>query len=381
LRIIKSNNFFEAIYYAGINHSSPTNLSYMWNFGSLALLILLLQIMTGFFLACYYTPNLDLAFISVEKIMRDVNNGWLIRYLHSNGASMFFIIVYLHILRGMYFSSYTYPRQFVWLIGVVILLLMIIAAFLGYVLPWGQMSYWGATVITNLVSAIPFIGKQLVFWLWGGYSLNNASLTRFYALHFLIPFLILALVIIHILTLHQVGSNNPLGISSFVDSTYFSPYYIVKDIFGILLYLIFFIIFIFFFPQILGHPDNYIFANPMVTPTHIVPEWYFLVQYAILRSIPSKLLGVIALLMSIIILMTLPWLRIGYIYNLKFKPISKFFFWIFLINVLLLGWLGANPVQYPYTQVSQFLSLTYFIYILFILPFVDFVEDILIFSK
>lgn len=248
MRIIKNNRFFEAIYYAGINHSSPTNLSYMWNFGSLALLMLFLQIITGFFLACYYTPNLDLAFISVEKIMRDVNNGWLIRYLHSNGASMFFIIVYFHILRSMYFSSYTYPRQFVWLIGVIILLLMIIVAFLGYVLPWGQMSYWGATVITNLVSAIPIIGKQLVFWLWGGYSLNNASLTRFYALHFLIPFIIMTLVIIHILALHQVGSNNPFGYIFFcLIQHIFHHINVVKDIFGILIiFNYFYNIYIFF---------------------------------------------------------------------------------------------------------------------------------------
>jgi quinol-cytochrome oxidoreductase complex cytochrome b subunit len=362
MRIIRRNPILEAIYYVGINHSSPANLSYWWNYGSLALIILVAQIVTGFFLACNYTPNIELAFISVEHIMRDINNGWLIRYMHANGASMFFIIVYLHLLRGLFYGSYNHPRHFVWIIGVIILFLMIVTAFLGYVLPWGQMSFWGATVITNLVTAIPVIGKHIVFWLWGGFALNNASITRFYALHFVLPFVILALAIIHVLMLHQVGSNNPLGISSYVDCIYFSPYFTTKDIYGILIFAIFYLVFVFFFPQMLGHPDNYIPANPMVTPTHIVPEWYFLVQYAILRSIPNKLFGVVALIASILILLTFPWTSKNDIRGLQFKPLSRFFFSSFFFTAVLLGWIGAKPVQYPYTQIGQILTVSYFLH-------------------
>lgn len=356
------------MYHAGINHSTPSNLTYWWNFGLLALIMLISQIITGFFSACHYTANIDLAFISIERIMRDVNNGWLLRYIHSNGASMFFIVVYIHILRGMFFGSYQKPRQFVRVVGVTISLSMILTAFSGYVLPWGQMSFWAATVITNLVSAIPFIGKHIVLWLWGGYSSNNASLTRFYALHFLLPFIILVLVIVHILLLHQVGSNNVLGIVSTVDSVYSTPFYFVKDVYGILIFSIIYCLFVFFFPQLLGHPDNYIQANSMVTPVHIVPEWYLLVQYAISRSIPNKLLGVIALILSIIVLSLLPWIAVSCIRSAKFKPLSRILFWFFLIDVILLARLGANQVKYPYIQLGQILSIHYFSYFFIFLP-------------
>ena len=333
MRFIRTNTLANAIYQTGISYPAPINLTYYWNFGFYALTCLIIQIITGILLAMHYTPEINLAFISVEHIMRDLNYGWLLRYIHANGASMFFIVVYIHTFRGIYYSSFLHPRQGLWVVGVFILLLMIITAFLGYVLPWGQMSFWGATVITNLITAVPVVGKNILIWLWGGFAINNATLNRFFSLHYLLPFIIIGLVGIHILFLHEHGSNNPLGIISDFDKSPFSPYYIIKDLYGIILFLIFFSIFIFFFPNTLGHPDNYLPANPLVTPPHIVPEWYFLPFYAILRSIPDKELGVIAMLASILSLLTLPFLIKPEIRSLTFRPISKVFFLDFCIKL------------------------------------------------
>jgi len=308
-----------------INYPTPVNLNYMWSFGSLAGLCLVIQIITGIFLAMHYTPHIDLAFNSVEHIMRDVNNGWLLRYLHANGASMFFIVTYVHIFRGLYFGSYMFPRGFLWCSGVVIFLLMMATAFMGYVLPWGQMSFWGATVITNLFSAIPFIGGSIVEWLWGGFSVDNATLNRFFSLHYLMPFLICGVVLVHLSLLHTTGSNNPLGINTNVDSIVFYPYFYVKDLFAFLIFIFFFCFFVFFYPNILGHSDNYIVANPLVTPAHIVPEWYFLPFYAILRSIPDKLGGVVAMISAILILLLIPIINLSEVRSSKFRPVYSFF--------------------------------------------------------
>ena len=327
-----------------INYPTPVNLSYMWSFGASAGICLVIQIVTGIFLAMHYTPHIDLAFNSVEHIMRDVNNGWLIRYLHANGASMFFIVVYAHIFRGLYYGSYIYPRGKLWCSGVIIFLLMMATAFMGYVLPWGQMSFWGATVITNLFSAIPFVGGSIVEWLWGGYSVDNATLNRFFSLHYLMPFLIAGLTIAHLSLLHTAGSNNPLGINTNVDSISFYPYFYVKDLFSILILIGVFSFFVFFYPNALGHADNYIPANPLVTPPHIVPEWYFLPFYAILRSIPDKLGGVAAMIGAILILLLLPLINTSEIRSTKFRPIFGFFYWFLVSDFLLLGWIGQQPV-------------------------------------
>lgn len=345
-------------------HGSVTNLSYMWNFGIFAMMCLIIQIITGILLAMHYTPEINLAFYSVEHIMRDVNYGWLLRYVHANGGSMFFIVVYIHTFRGLYYGSYLYPRQPLWMVGVIILLLMIITAFLGYVLPWGQMSFWGATVITNLVSAVPYIGGDLVIWLWGGHSINNATLNRFFSLHFFLPFVILGLVGIHVLLLHEFGSNNPCGLTLKVDDKPFYPYYIIKDINGVVWFMIFFSIFVFFYPNLLGHADNYILANPMVTPPHIVPEWYFLPFYAILRSVPDKLGGVIGMVFAIIILLLLPLLWWPEIRSMEFRPVSKLLFWFIVIICLILGWIGGKPVEYPFVIIGQVSGILYFTYFL-----------------
>lgn len=363
------------LYQTGIVYPSASNLSYFWNFGVLALVCLIVQILTGVFLAMHYTPEQNLAFFSVEHIMRDVNMGWLLRYFHSNGASMFFIVVYIHILRGLYYGSYLSPREGLWLVGVAIFLLMIVTAFMGYVLPWGQMSFWGATVITNLVSAIPQIGGEIVVWLWGGYSINNATLNRFFSLHFLFPFLIAGLVLIHLILLHTDGSNNPLGVSLRRDAIPFYPYYILKDLYGVVLFFLFFGLFVFFMPNYLGHPDNYIAANPMVTPPHIVPEWYFLPFYAILRSIPDKLMGVLALLFAILVLCLLPYFVSPEIRSNDFRPVSNFLFWCFVLDGLILGWVGSKPVEEPYIQIAQLATLFYFSYFLLFLPFVSWLEN------
>jgi len=344
----------------------------------LALVFLLIQITTGIFLAMHYVPNIDLAFFSVEHIMRDVNYGWLLRYFHSNGASMFFIIVYIHIFRGLYYGSYNYPRHLLWISGVIILLLMILTAFMGYVLPWGQMSFWAATVITNFLTVVPYFGSELVQWVWGGYAVNNATLNRFFSLHYLFPFLIFAFSILHLIFLHNAGSNNPLGVNSKVDTVPFTPYYIIKDFYGLMVFLVFFSIFVFYFPNYLGHPDNYIQANPMVTPSHIVPEWYFLPFYAILRSIPNKLGGVIAMLLSIIVLFLLPFFSVLSVRSNIFKPFHKLVFWFLLVDCFILGWVGGKPVETPYVEIGQIATFFYFFYFLFLLPLVNKAEDFLI---
>nr|YP_009511923.1 apocytochrome b [Gracilariopsis mclachlanii]AXI97850.1 apocytochrome b [Gracilariopsis mclachlanii] len=361
-----------------IDYPTPINIHYAWNFGFLASICLIIQILTGIFLAMHYTPHVDLAFASVEHIMRDVNYGWLLRYIHSNGASMFFIVVYIHIFRGLYFSSYTKPRQWVWVIGVIIFLLMIITAFIGYVLPWGQMSLWGATVITNLVSAVPLVGDSIVTWLWGGFSVDNATLNRFFSLHYLLPFIIAAASLIHLAVLHQDGSGNPLGIDSNVDKVSMFPYFIYKDLLGLLIFIIFFSLFIYFSPNILGHPDNYIEANPMVTPAHIVPEWYFLPFYAILRSIPHKLGGVIAMISAILVLALLPWIHGTEIRSSRFRPVYRLLYWTMISCCLILGWIGGMPVEEPFVLIGQIASVYYFFYFLILLPILGKIEKFLL---
>ena len=353
-----------------IDYPTPVNLSYMWGFGLLAGICLAVQLITGIFLAMHYTPHVDLAFDSVEHIMRDVNYGWLLRYAHSNGASMFFIVVYIHIGRGLYYGSYLYPRRLLWSSGILIFLLMMGTGFIGYVLPWGQMSFWGATVITNLVTVIPYIGEDIVHWLWGGFSVDNATLNRFFSLHYLLPFVILGLVLLHLILLHIDGSGNPLYFDNY-NRISFYPYFYVKDLFGFILFLIFFSYFVFFIPNYLGHSDNYIRANPMVTPTHIVPEWYFLPFYAILRSIPNKLNGVIAMVAAILILAVL-FLNPVFAKSSQFRFRYKLCFWSFVCNFLLLGWLGAQPVEYPYTELGYMAFHAHFLYFLFFVPYANF---------
>jgi ubiquinol-cytochrome c reductase cytochrome b/c1 subunit len=349
-------------YEFSVKYPVPTNLTYLWNMGFLAGMCLVSQVITGVILAMHYTPQVELAFESTEHIMRDVNYGWLMRYVHSNGASMFFIVVYIHLLRGLYYGSYLYPREWLWFSGVVILLLMIVTAFMGYVLPWGQMSFRGATVITNLFSAIPGVGKELVYWIWGAFSIENATLNRFFSLHFFLPFVLVALVVVHLLLLHERGSNNPLGLNFIVDEIPFTPYFIVKDIYGLGLFLIIFGGLISFMPNALGHPDNYIGANPLVTPAHIVPEWYFSLFYTILRSVPDKLGGVISLVIAILVLILLPFLFAegGEPRSGMFRP-NRIWFWIFVINGSLLSWIGSNPVTYPYYFIGQVAMCNYII--------------------
>lgn len=360
---------------------APSNLSYMWGFGSLLGLCLIIQLGSGIFLAMHYTANIDLAFISVEHIMRDVNYGWLLRYIHANGASMFFIMVYLHIGRGLYYGSYTKPREIVWGVGVIILILMMATAFIGYVLPWGQMSLWGATVITNLISAIPYVGTDIVEWVWGGFSVSNATLNRFYSLHYLLPFGLAGLALVHLIALHEHGSNNPVGVDGNIDKIPFHPYYSIKDLFGYGVFAIFFSFFIFFAPNYLGHPDNYIPANPLVTPPHIQPEWYFLFAYAILRSIPDKLLGVLALFASLLVLFVLPYLHTSKIRSFQFRPFSRLLFWFFVGNFFLLTYIGAMPVEEPWVVIGQICSMFYFGYFLVLNPLAGILENKLIFDK
>jgi quinol-cytochrome oxidoreductase complex cytochrome b subunit len=361
-----------------IDYPTPINLNYLWSFGSTAGLCLGIQIITGIFLAMHYTPHIDMAFSSVEHIMRDVSNGWLIRYLHANGASMFFIVVYAHIFRGLYFGSYMNPRGRLWASGVIIFLLMMATAFMGYVLPWGQMSFWGATVITNLFSAIPFIGGSIVEWLWGGFSVSNATLNRFFSLHYLVPFLIVGLVLLHLSLLHNEGSNNPLGLNSNPDTISFYPYFYVKDLFSFLILVLFFSFFVFYYPNALGHADNYIPANPLVTPPHIVPEWYFLPFYAILRSIPDKLGGVVAMIAAILILLLLPIINTSKVRSSKFRPIFSIAYWFLVSDFLLLGWLGQKPVESPYIEVGMAATAFYFIFLLILVPVVGLIENKLI---
>ena len=370
---------FSVLREALVDHPTPRNLNYWWNFGSLAGITLVIMIVSGLLLSMHYVAHVDLAFDSVEHIMRDVNYGWLLRYIHSVGASMFFLIVYIHISRGLYYGSYKSPREVLWWLGIIIFFLMIIAAFLGYTLPWGQMSFWGATVITNLFSAIPLIGDNIVTWLWGGFSIDNPTLNRFYSLHFLIPFIIVGVVFLHIVALHKVGSNNPTGI----DLTFkkekipFHPYYTAKDFFGYGVFFIIFGIFVFFLPNLLGHPENYIPADPFVTPEHIIPEWYFLPFYAILRAIPFKLLGVLAMLGSILILFVLPWLDTCKVRSCRFRPIYKQFYWIFIFNFIVLGWVGSKVPEGHYLIISRICTAYYFTHFLIILPILGIFEKTL----
>ncbi len=362
--------------HSAVDYPTPKNLNYWWNFGSLAGFFLLVQIITGIMLSMHYTAHVDHAFTSIEHIMRNVNHGWLIRYIHMNGASFFFIVVYIHIFRGLYYGSYKAPRELLWWLGIIILLLMMATAFMGYVLPWGQMSFWGATVITNLFSAIPIIGENVVQWLWGGYSVDNPTLSRFYTLHFLLPFLIVGVVILHIVALHTHGSNNPLGIDRKgpQDSIPFHPYYTVKDFFGLGVALTIFFAVVFFAPDYLGHPDNYVPADPLKTPAHIVPEWYFLPFYAILRAIPDKLGGVIAMFSAIFVLFLLPWLDTSKVRSASFRPLYRILFWIFLLDAIILGWIGSKPAEGTYILVGRIATFYYFLHFLIIFPLLGIFE-------
>lgn len=345
-----------------ISYPSPVNINYLWNFGFLAGLCLVIQIISGITLVMHYTPHITAAFASIEHIMRDVNWGWLLRYTHSNGASFFFIVLYIHIGKALYFRSYLAPRIHLWLSGLLIFLLLMATGFLGYVLPWGQMSFWGATVITNLFSAIPLLGPHITYWLWGGFSVDNATLQRFFSLHYLLPFAISGLTIIHLLLLHENGSTTPLGTNAKYFSIPFFPYFWTKDWFGFFTLTSMLLFVICFYPNKLGHPDNYIFANSLVTPTHIVPEWYFLPFYAILRSIPNKLAGVICMFFAILILAFLPWIDRSVCVGSQFKPLFVHLYWIFIGVFLFLGWLGAQVVEEPYIQISQFITISYFLF-------------------
>jgi quinol-cytochrome oxidoreductase complex cytochrome b subunit len=351
----------------------PKNLTFAWSFGSIAGLGLVLQIITGIFLAMHYTPHADMAFDSVEHIMRDVNYGWLIRYVHAVGASMFLGATYVHIARGLYYGSYKPPKEMLWWMGVTIFLIMMATAFMGYVLPWGQMSFWGATVISNLFSAIPVIGSTITTILWGGFSVDNPTLNRFFALHYLLPFVLIAVVMLHIVALRVVGSSNPTGIEPKTEKDVipFHPYYTVKDFFGFGIFFLIFFYFVFFAPNYLGHPDNYIPANPMVTPPHIVPEWYFLPFYAILRAVPYKLGGVIAMFSAILILVALPYLDTNPVRSGKFRPLFQKFYWAFIINAIILGWLGGKPAEGLYIWAARIGLLYYFGYFLVILPWLS----------
>nr|ABO43340.1 cytochrome b [Enchelycore anatina] len=352
---------------------TPSNISAMWNFGSLLGLCLITQILTGLFLAMHYTSDISTAFSSVAHICRDVNYGWLIRNLHANGASFFFICLYMHIARGLYYGSYLYKET--WNIGVVLFLLVMMTAFVGYVLPWGQMSFWGATVITNLLSAVPYVGNTLVQWIWGGFSVDNATLTRFFAFHFLLPFVVLAATVLHLLFLHETGSNNPAGLNSDSDKIPFHPYFSYKDLLGFIIMLTALTSLALFYPNVLGDPDNFTPANPMVTPPHIKPEWYFLFAYAILRSIPNKLGGVLALLFSILILMLVPLLHTSKQRALTFRPASQILFWLLVADMLVLTWIGGMPVEHPFIIIGQTASILYFALFLVLNPLVAWAEN------
>ncbi|MFT6580610.1 MAG: ubiquinol-cytochrome c reductase cytochrome b subunit [Alphaproteobacteria bacterium] len=361
----------------------PKNLNYFWNFGALAMIVLVTMVVTGIVLAMQYTPHVDYAFDSVERIMRDVNYGWLLRYIHMNGGSMFFIVVYIHIFRGLYYGSYKAPRELLWMLGVVILLLMMATAFMGYVLPWGQMSFWGATVITNLFSAIPIIGEPIVTWLWGGFSVDNATLNRFFSLHYLMPFVLFAVVGLHVVAVHVTGSNNPDGIEikGPQDSIPFNPYFTAKDSVGTGVFLIFFAFFVFFAPNFFGEVDNYIEANPLKTPEHIVPEWYFLPYYAILRAItfdvffiPAKLIGVMMMFASILLLLVLPWLDTAKVRSARYRPVFKWLFWVFVADCIILGIAGAKPAEGSWLYIGQAATAYYFLHFLILLPIVGKLE-------
>lgn len=375
MRILKSHVLLRLVNSYIVDSPQPANLSYLWNFGSLLAVCLIIQILTGAFLAMHYQANVDFAFNSVEHIMRDVNNGWIIRYTHANVASFFFIFVYMHVGRGLYYGSYKSPRILLWSIGVIILILMMAIAFLGYVLPYGQMSLWGATVITNLLSAIPIFGQDIVEFIWGGFSVSNATLNRFFSLHYLLPFLLAALAVAHLIALHVHGSNNPNGVSSNGDRYAMHPYFIFKDLVTIFIFFLLLSIIVFYYPNLLGHSDNYIPANPMSTPVSIVPEWYLLPFYAILRSIPNKLLGVIAMFGSLLILLILPLTDLSRIRGNQFRPAMKLAFWFFVVDFLILMWIGSQHPDSPYLEIGQFATAFYFFWFLILIPIIGLIEN------
>jgi len=360
----------------GYEYPTPKNLNYWWSLGSIAGVALVAQIITGIVLAMHYVPHESMAFDSVEHIMRNVNYGWMMRYLHANGASLFFVAVFIHMFRGLYFGSYKAPRELLWWLGIVIFLLMMMTAFMGYVLPWGQMSFWGATVITNMFSAVPLVGETLVTWLWGGFSVDSPTLQRFFSLHYLLPFVIFAVMFVHLWALHTSKSNNPLGIDvkGPQDTISFHPYYTTKDLVGFGVFFLLLAYFVFFNPNYMGHPDNYIPANPLVTPAHIVPEWYFLPFYAILRAVPDKLGGVVLMLAAILILFVIPWLDTSKVRSSTFRPIYKQFFWILVADCFVLGWVGANPPEGNFILIGRLSTAYYFAHFIIIMPIVGWLE-------
>jgi ubiquinol-cytochrome c reductase cytochrome b subunit len=377
MRILKTHVLLRLVNSYAVDSPQPANISYLWNFGSLLATCLVIQILSGAFLAMHYQAHVDFAFNSVEHIMRDVNSGYILRYVHANVASFFFIFVYMHVARGLYYSSYKSPRVLVWSIGVIILVLMMAIAFLGYVLPYGQMSLWGATVITNLLSAIPVFGQDIVELIWGGFSVSNATLNRFFSLHYLLPFLLAALSLAHLIALHEHGSNNPNGVSSNGDRYAMHPYFIFKDLVTILFFFLVLSIIVFFYPNLMGHSDNYIPADPMVTPASIVPEWYLLPFYAILRSIPNKLLGVLAMFGSLLILLILPLTDLSRIRGSQFRPAMKLAFWFFVVNFIILMWIGSQHPESPYVEIGQVSTAFYFLWFIFIVPAIGVVENTL----
>lgn len=375
MRFVKYNSIFSMANHFVIDAPEPTNISYMWNFGSLLGICLVVQIISGVLLAMHYQPSWVYAFDSIESIMRDVYFGWYIRYMHANTASFFFIFIYIHIARGLYYGSYIYPRNVAWLIGVVMFIVSMATAFIGYVLPFGQMSLWGCTVITNLITVVPWLGTDIVEFIWGGFSVNNNTINRFFSIHFILPFILLALTIIHLIAIHYSGSNNPLGISSNTDRVPFSPYFIYKDIITVFIYIYIIGYIVFYIPDSMGHPDNYIVANPMVTPVSIVPEWYFLPFYAILRSIEWKLGGVLCMFGSIVILAILPVIDISYIRGMTYRPIYKWFYFIFISNFFILMFIGSMHVEYPYTIIGTIATIYYFVYFVIIIPVIGIIEN------